>query len=337
MRVIRFLLKGLGVLVGLIILGVIGFYVYLSMRPAPKTIKAVGIITPPAPSRFPLKFIDYMFVNGTKLYAGYTSQGLVAVIDTATNQVVAEIGDLPRTHGIAVAGANGFATASGDDTVGVFDLSNNQLVKKVPGGGDPDAIIYDDKVRLIYAADHDGKTGTLIDPVAMSVVGTVPLGGVAEYAQADPQSGLIYQNLQDISELVVIDPQKQTVTQRYKLGDGTGPSGLAFDAANRRLFSTCDNKKLVVLNADTGQVVATLPIGSGVDGAEYDPVLRRVYASNGFGTLTVIQQDSADSYRVLEQAPTHFGGHSVAVDPATHRIYIAYFGSIAAYDPVPGP
>jgi YVTN family beta-propeller protein len=337
MRVIRFLLKGLAVLVGLAVLGLIGFYVYLSTRPTPKTIKAAGIITVPAASSFPLKFIDYMFVNGSKLYAGYTSQGVVAVIDTATNQVVAEIGDLPRSHGIAVAGDRGFATASGDDTVGVFDVSTNKLLKKIPGGVGPDAIIYDDKLRLIYAADHAGKTGTLIDPVTMSVVGTVQLGGVAEYAQADPQSGLIYQNDEDTNELVVVDPQKQMVTQRYKLGEGTGPSGLAYDPGNRRLFVTCDNNKLIVLNADTGQVVATLPIGSGVDGASYDPELRRVYTFNGFGTMTVIQQDSADSYRVLEQATTHFGGHAGAVDPATHRIYVAYFGSIAAYDPVTNP
>jgi len=337
MRVIRFLLKGLAVLIGLAVLGLIGFYIYLSTRPTPKTIKAAGIITVPAASSFPLKFIDYMFVNGSKLYAGYTSQGVVAVIDTATNQVVAEIADLPRSHGIAVAGDRGFATASGDDTVGVFDVSTNKLLKKIPGGVGPDAIIYDDKLRLIYAADHAGKTGTLIDPVMMSVVGTVQLGGVAEYAQADPQSGLIYQNDEDTNELVVVDPQKQMVTQRYKLGDGTGPSGLAYDAGNRRLFVTCDNNKLIVLNADTGQVVATLPIGSGVDGASYDPELRRVYTFNGFGTMTVIQQDSADSYRVLEQAATHFGGHAGAVDPATHRIYVAYFGSIAAYDPVPNP
>jgi YVTN family beta-propeller protein len=337
MRVIRFLLKALAALVGLAALGVIGFYIYLSTRPTPKTIKPVGIIAVPAASRSPLQFIDYMFVNGSKLYAGYTSQGLVAVIDTATKQVVAEIGGLPRAHGIAIAGDKGFATASGDDTVGVFDVNTNKLLKKIPGGVGPDAIIYDDKLRLIYVADHAGKTGTLIDPVMMSVVGTVPLGGVAEYAQADPQTGLIYQNLEDTSELVVIDPQKQMVTQRYKLGEGTGPSGLAYDPGNRRLFSTCDNNKLVVLNADTGQVVATLPIGSGVDGADYDPELRRVYTFNGFGTMTVIQQDSADSYRVLEQATTHFGGHAGAVDRATHRIYVVYFGSIAAYDPVTNP
>ena len=334
MRVIRFLLKGLGVIIGLIVLSIIGFYIYLSTRPAPKTIKSARIINVPAPLRLGRYFIDYIFISGPRLYAGYTSHGFVAVIDTATNQVVAEIGGLPRAHGIAIAGDKGFATASGDDTVGIFDLSSNKLVKKIPGGVDPDAIIYDDKLRLIYTADHAGKTGTLIDPVTSTVTATIPLGGIAEYAQADPQSGLIYQNLEDTSELAVIDPQKQMVVQRYKLGEGTGPSGLAFDATNRRLFSTCDNNKLVVLNADTGQVVATLPIGSGVDGAAYDPELRRVYTSNGLGTMTVIQQDSADSYRVLEQAPTHFGGHSLTIDPATHRIYVAYFGSIAVYDPV---
>jgi YVTN family beta-propeller protein len=337
MRVIRFLLKGLGVLVGLIILVVIGFYIYLSTRPAPKTIKAVGVITVPVPFHFGRPFIDYMFLSATKLYAGYTSQNLVAVIDTSTNQVVAQIGGLPRVHGIALAGDHGFATASGDDTIGIFDLGTNRLQKKIPAGVDPDAVIYDDKLRLIYVADHAGKTGTLIDPVTTSVVATVPLGGQPEYPQADPQSGLIYQNLEDTSELVVIDPQMQMVTQRYKLGDDAEPTGLAFDAANRRLFSACRNEKLVVLNADTGEIVATLPIGAGVDGAGYDPELRRVYTANGAGSITVIQQDSADSYRVLENAATHFGGHSLVVDPMTHRIYVAYFGSIAAYDPVATP
>src|SRR3984893_823299 len=107
MRVIRFLLKGLALLIGLAVLGLIGFYIYLSTRPTPKTIKAAGIITVPATSSSPLKFIDYMFVNGSKLYAGYTSQGVVAVIDTATNQVVAEIGGFPRPHGIPLRGGPG--------------------------------------------------------------------------------------------------------------------------------------------------------------------------------------------------------------------------------------
>ena len=154
-------------------------------------------------------------------------------------------------------------------------------------------------------------------------------------ADIPPETGLIYQNLEDTSELVVIDPLKQAVIKRYKLDPGERPTGLALDAAHHRLFCATGNKKLLVLNTETGAIVAVLPIGAGVDGAGYDPALRRVYTANSIGTMTVIQQDSPDEYRVLENAPTHFVGHSLVVDPATHRVYVAYFGSIAAYDPAP--
>ena len=123
------------------------------------------------------------------------------------------------------------------------------------------------------------------------------------------------------------------MVRRYPLAPGTGPTGLALDAANRRLFSTCSGK-LIVLNADTGAIVAVLPIGALTDGAGYDAGLRRVYTANGIGSMTVIQQDSADRYRVLEDAPTSFGGHALVVDPGTHRIFFAHFGSIAVYEPV---
>ena len=166
------------------------------------------------------------------------------------------------------------------------------------------------------------------------MVATITLGGEPEFCVADPDSGLIYQNLEDTSEVVVIDPQKRAVVRRYRLAPGEGPTGLAFDAVNRRLFSTASNQKLMVLNSDTGEIVADLPIGLGVDGVAYDAGLQRVYTANGLGTMTVIQQDSADHYRVLENAPTHFGGHSLVVDPVTHRIYVAYFGSVAIYEPI---
>jgi len=139
---------------------------------------------------------------------------------------------------------------------------------------------------------------------------------------------------QEPLDLVVIDPLKQAVIKRYKLDPGEGPTGLALDADHHRLFSSARNRKLIVMDTETGAIVSVLPIGAGVDGAGYDPVLRRVYTANGVGTMTVIQQDSPDQYRVLENAPTHFGGHSLVVDRATHRVYVAYFGSIAAYEPV---
>jgi DNA-binding beta-propeller fold protein YncE len=278
-----------------------------------------------------------MTISGARLYAGYASNGLVGVVDTATNGAVATIDGLTRVHGIAiVADRNlGFASSSGDNVVGVFDLATNKLLQKIPGGDGPDAIIYDEQAHLVYVANHSGKTGTLIDPMNLKAVATIPLGGEPEYPQADPMTGMIYQNLEDTSELVVIDPAKQAVVKRYKLDPGEGPTGLALDAADHRLFSSTGNRKLIVLDTDTGAVVAVLPIGAGVDGAGYDPDLRRVYTANGIGTMTVIQQDSPDRYHVLENASTHFGGHSLVVDPATHRVYVAYFGSMAAYDPVP--
>jgi YVTN family beta-propeller protein len=335
--VARFLLKALGGIVALIFLAIVALNIYLSTRPAAKTMKAAGIVTIPTAFRIGRPFIDYMTINGSRLYAGYASKGLVGVVDTATNQPVATIDGLTRVHGVAiVADQNlGFASSSGDNVVGVFDLNTNELLQKIPAGDDPDAIIYDEPAHLVYVGNHNGKTGMLIDPATRKVVATISLGGEPEYPQADPATGLIYQNLEDTSELVVIDPQKQSVVKRYGLGPGKGPTGLALDAADHRLFIATGNRKLLVMDTETGAIVAALPIGAGVDGAGYDPELRRVYTANSIGTMTVIQQVSPDEYRLLENAPTHFVGHSLVVDPVTHRVYVTYFGSIAAYDPVP--
>jgi len=336
-KVVMFFLKILGGFFALILLAIVALNVYLSTRPAAKTMKAAGIVSIPTPFRVGRPFIDYMTISGSRLYAGYASKGLVGVVDTATNQSVATVDGLTRVHGIAVVADRnlGFASSSGDNVVGVFDLTTNKLLQKIPAGDDPDAIIYDEQAHLVYVGNHNGKTGMLIDPAAQKVVATIPLGGEPEYPQADPATGLIYQNLEDTSELVVIDPQKQAVVKRYKLDPGEGPTGLALDAARHRLFCTAGNRKLIVMDTETGAIVAVLPIGAGVDGAGYDPVLRRVYTANGVGTMSVYQQDSADQYRLLENAPTHFGGHSLVVDPANHRVFVAYFGSIAAYDPAP--
>lgn len=334
-KLARVMLKLVGAFAVLIVLAVIGFNIYLSTRAPGKTVKPAAIILIPSPFKIGRPFIDYMTIEGQRLYAGYASYGMVGVIDSSTNQVVAEISGLGRVHGVAtVPDRNlGFASSSGDNNINVFELGTNKLQKKIPAGDGPDAIIYDEKARLVYAGNHNGKTATLVDPAKLTVVATIPLGGEPEYPRADPESGMIYQNLEDTSELVVVDPQAHAVVRRYKLDPGTGPTGLALDAANHRLFSTCSGK-LIVLNADTGAVVAVLPLGAGTDGADYDVSLHRIYTANGVGTMTVIQQDSPDQYRVLEDAPTHFGGHSLVVDPATHRIYVAYFGSIAGYDPV---
>ena len=336
MRLVRFLLKTLGALLTFVILAIVVVNIYPHLRPAAKTVRALGTISIPAPFKIGLSLIDYLTVGDSRLYAGYATHGMVGVIDTATNRSFATVVGLGDVHGVALVPESnlGFASSSGDNTVDVFDLSTNKLLKKIPVVEGPDAIIYDAKLRLVYVGAS--KTGIFIDPATQTVVANIALGGQPEFPQADPETGLIYQNLVDTSELVVIDPQKQAVVKRYPLAPGTGPTGLALDAANRRLFSTC-SRKLIVLNADTGAIVAVLPIGALTDGVGYDASLRRVYTANGIGSMTVIQQDSPDRYRVLEDAPTRFGGHSLAVDPATHRIFVAAFGSVAAYEPVSQP
>jgi YVTN family beta-propeller protein len=266
-RIFRVLLKVVGTLIAVIAFAIIAFSLYLFTRPSGKTVKAVGTISVPAPFRVGRPFIDYMLLAGPRLYIGYASHGMIGVVDTTSNQVIATISGLGRVHGVAIiADRNlGFASSSGDNNVDVFDLATSKLLKKISVGDDPDAIIYDQRARLIYVGDHDGKTATLIDPATEKVVGTIALGGEPEYAQADPESGLIYQNLEDTSELVVIDPQKQAVVKRYKISPGEGPTGLALDAAYHRLFCTASNRKLIVLDSDTGNIVAVLPIGIGVE------------------------------------------------------------------------
>ncbi len=209
----------------LVVLALLALYVYLSTRPPARTVRSLGTISVPAPFRITRPFIDYMTLRGERLYVGFASHNLVGVIDTSANRGIATIEGLPRVHGVAlVPDLNlAFASAGQDNTVGVLDLNNNRLLKKIPGGTDPDAIIYDEKLKLVYVADHDGKTGTLIDPSTENVTATVALGGEPEYCQADPDSGLIYQNLEDTSEVVVVNPRQGSVIRRYKLAPAKDP------------------------------------------------------------------------------------------------------------------
>jgi YVTN family beta-propeller protein len=300
-----------------------------------KTVRPVGAIHLPGNGGF----TDYLIISPQdhRLYAGYRTENKLFVIDTQTNSVVASIADLAKVCSVALVPELhlGFTSNRGEDKVGVIDLATNKLLRKIPGGHGPDAIIYDEPAHLVCVSNHEGRSVTLIDP-STEKSNTIPIGGLAEYAQADPKTGIIYQNLEDTSEVVVIDPNKHAVIARYKTTPGEEPTGLALDAEHHRLFSACGNEKLVVLDADSGKVIATLPIGAGVDFAAYDPGLRRIYTANGrSATMTVIRQDSADQYSVLENVPTHRGGHALAVDPVTHRIYVTYGGSeIDVYEPV---
>src|SRR5262245_61727419 len=298
-----------------------------STEPPSKTVKLVGTIHLPGHGGF----TDYLIVSPEthRLYAGYRTENKLVVVDIQTNSVIDSTGGLARVCSVAIVPERnlGFTTNRGDDTVGVVDLTTNKLLRRLPGGHGPDATVYNSAAKVLCVSNHEGKSITLIDSVTEKGT-TLPLGGLAEYVQADPKTGLIYQNLEDTDEVVVIDPKKVAVVARYKTTPGREPTGLALDAEHNRLFVACGNEKLIVMDAGNGKVITTVPIGSGVDFAAYDAPLQRVYTANGSsGTMTVIHQDTSDQYTVLENVPTHRGAHALALDPGTHRIYVTYGGS----------
>jgi DNA-binding beta-propeller fold protein YncE len=189
-------------------------------------------------------------------------------------------------------------------------------------------------------ANGGAKLATLIDPNKRQTVGTISLPGKPEFGALDPQTGLFYQNLQDVGSIAAINLGQRSVVGQWSLAPCEGPSGMAIDPKQRRLFSVCfANATLVVFDLDTHRVLTSLKTGSVPDSVAFDPVLHRIYVAALAGTLTVIQQDGPNAYRVLDQIHTHFGAHTLAVDPVSHKVYLAYAGlfvhaRIAIFSPV---
>lgn len=284
-------------------------------------------------------YVDYLVIapTGDTLYAGFATENALVVIDTKEKRAVTSICGLKDVRSIALVPElnMGFTSNRGEDSVGVINLKTHKLLSKIPDGQGPDAIIYDQAARLVYVADHEGRSATLIDPAESKVTAVVSLGGAAEYAQADPTTGLVYQNIEDKDETVVVDPKKGAVVARYKTAPGKEPTSLALDAENHRLFCACGNNKLIVIDSDNGRVVAVLPIGSGVDSVAFDSGLHRLYTANGgSGTMTVIRQNTPDHYQVEENVRTYKGAHALAVDAATHRIYVVHGNRVEIYESV---
>lgn len=304
----------------------------------------------PGSSRY-LKFEDYILLpkhglfNGedyltlrdkTLWVAGMLSGSVFRVSldsDTPSANRVAEWREEPRVHGIALAPPHNlaFVTRSELNVVDAFSPSQLVPVARIPVADDPDAILYDAARDLIYAVSGDAGVGTLIDPGTKKIVGTIPLGAKAESAAIDPASGLLYQNLESANSLAIIDLDKRRIVDRQPLGPCKGPSGIAIDAELRRAFIVCGgNAMLVVFDLVDHHIVTSMAIGSKPDVVDFDPVLKRIYATGLAGTLSIVQQKSADTYELLDEISTHFGAHTLAVDPATHKVYIAYAGLMVA-------
>lgn len=278
---------------------------------------------------------DYLTVD-TTAHRLYVSRGThVAVVDLDRDSVV---GDIPNTlgvHGIVILRDlnRGYTSNGRDSTVTVFDLGTLAPAATIKvTGRNPDAIAYEPVSRRLFTFNGGSANATAIDPVSGKVVGTLELGGKPEFAVADGR-GRIYVNIEDRSELVVLDARTLKTEKRWSLAPCEEPSGLAIDRARRRLFSVCGNGVMAISDADGGRILTTLPIGSGTDGAAFDPQTRLAFSSNGEGTLTVVREESPDNFRVVGTVPTQRGGRTVALDERTHRVYTV----AADFGPPPEP
>ena len=267
---------------------------------------------------------DYLTVDegARRLYVSHGTQ--VEVLDVDSGAIVGKIAQTPGVHGIAVAPelGRGFVSDGQASTVTIFDLKTLKTIGEVPTGKKPDAIIFDPATSRVFAFNGDSKSATVIDAAAGKVAGTVDLGGGPEFAVADG-TGYVFDNLEDESLVLKIDARKMTVEQRWKTAPCESPSSMAMDRHNRRLFLGCRSKVMAVMNADTGQVITTLPIGDHVDATAFDRETGLIFNSNGEGTVTVIRQESPDKYSVVETVKTVPRAKTMALDPKTHQLFLS--------------
>jgi len=267
----------------------------------------------------------------------YVSRGThMMVVDEVSGKVVGDIPDTMGIHGVALAFdlGKGYTSNGGEDSVTVFDLKTLKPSMKIKTtGGNPDSIIYDPMSKRVFTMNGKSSTSTVIDATKDQVVGTVMLGGKPEEPALDGK-GNMFVNLEDKSSIMEFDTKSLAVKGTWPLAPCEGPSALAADVAHRRLFAACD-KVLVVINADTGKVVASPPIGGDPDGDGFDPATGMIFASCREGLLSIIHEDSPDKYTVVDNIMTQFGARTMAVDPKTHHIFTmtADFKAAAAATP----
>jgi DNA-binding beta-propeller fold protein YncE len=266
---------------------------------------------------------DYISFDGASHRLFVAHHDRVEVLDSVSGKLLGQVRDTPGVHGVALAGelGLGFISAGRAGTVVVFDLKTLARRTTIKVGRKPDAILFDAFSGRVLCFNKDSSDLSIIDARQQKVVHTLALGGQPEFGVSDGK-GRVYVNLEDRHELAVLDPKAGKLLARWPLGPCREPTGLAIDVAHQRLFSVCESKHMVVLDARSGALVATLPIGARVDGCAFDPGTGYALASNGEGTLTVVREESPSKLNVLETVKTERGARTLALDPKTHTVYL---------------
>jgi len=295
----------------------------LSAKPDAPTLKKVTAFDLPGPGG---KRFDYLTIDADDHYllSAHLAAGQTYVIDLRTNGVVATIGDTPGAEGVEyVPELKKFYTSNaGDNTIGVVDLRQMKVIKKIPTDAKPDGSTYAAPFHKLYVSDERGKAEAIVDVTKDEIVRTLHFDSETGMPQYDPVARKVYVNLQDKNIFAVIDPATDEVVGRYPVGRCEGNHGMTLDPEYHRAFLSCEgNQLMTVINLDTHQPVAFLPLAGGPDVIKFDPGLKRIYVACSSGAISVFQMDDPDHYRKLEDFPVQKKVHSLAVDPDTHRVY----------------
>lgn len=274
---------------------------------------------------------DYLLADADagRLYVSHGTQ--VEVLDLKSHEKIGVLSPTPGIHGIAVVPGTtvGYTTNGRPNTATLFDTKTLKPVKEIPTGKKPDAILYDAFSKRVFIFNNEGNSATVLEAATGNVVGTVELGGAPEAAVTDDH-GLIFVNLEDKNEVAVFDARSLVVKHHWSLGTGEEPTGLAFDKAHHRLFSTCQ-KIMVVMDSQTGKVLAQVPTGSGTDGAVFDTSTGAAISSNGEGSLTVVKEVKPNQFEAVQTVTTQRGARTITIDPKSHHVFVI----TAEYGPAP--
>jgi DNA-binding beta-propeller fold protein YncE len=266
---------------------------------------------------------DYLAVDDAarRLYVSHGTK--VEILDLDSGELVGSITTV-GVHGIAIAHdlGRGFISDGKASKILVFDLKSLKVLQEIASPTDPDAIIFDPATSRVFAFNGDSNSATVIEAASGKVAGTIDLGGGPEFATADG-AGYVFDNLEDQSLVVKINARTLKVEQKWPTAPCASPSSMAIDRVNHRLFVGCRSKVMAVINADTGAVIQTLPIGDHVDASAFDPDTRNIFNSNGEGTISVIHQESPDKYSVLETVTTLPRAKTMTFDPKTHQLFLS--------------
>ena len=266
---------------------------------------------------------DYLNIDANSRHLFISRGTHVIVLEADTGKQVGDILDTPGVHGIALAPSlgRGFTSNGREGTVTIFDLNTLKPISKVQNvGKNPDAILFDPSTQRVFTFNGGSHDSTAIEAATGKIVGTIPLDGKPEFG-VSTGTGEVFVNIEDKSEIAALDPHNLKVKSVWPLAPCEEPSGLAIDIKNHRLFSGCGNKLMAIVDADSGKLISTLPIGDGVDATAFDPETGLAFASCGEGVLTVVHEDSPDKFSVAENVPTQRGARTMTLDAANTRYF----------------